>query len=50
MTATFTPDAGECANPTTITVVVTPAATPTFTNPGSLVFYGQLGNASDLVE
>lgn len=35
-TYTFTPNAGQCALPKTVTVTVTPNATPTFTLPSSI--------------
>lgn len=35
-TYTFTPNTGQCANTTTMTVPVTPLVTPTFTNPGPI--------------
>ena len=35
-TVTFTPDAGQCAQPTQMTITVTPAVTPTFAQVGPL--------------
>lgn len=35
-TYTFTPNAGQCANPQTMTITVNPPLTPSFTNPGPI--------------